>query len=73
MSIGNLIKAGRTRCGMSQKQLAEKSGISENYISMIERGVQKSVTVTTLEQIAAALGATLILSLSDQKSESDHN
>ena len=71
MSVGNLIRVRRIRCGMSQKQLAEKSGISENYISMIERGVQKAVTVTTLEQIAVALNATLILSLSEQESESE--
>lgn len=40
--------------GLSQEQLAEKSGLARNYIGNIERAEYK-VTVETLAQIAKAL------------------
>jgi len=50
---GNL-KKNRRKCGLSQAKLAEKAGISTQYIAMIELSRQFP-TPDVLEQIAAAL------------------
>jgi transcriptional regulator with XRE-family HTH domain len=51
---GNL-KENRRKCGLSQAKLAEKAGISTQYIAMIELSRQFP-TPEVLERIAAALG-----------------
>jgi transcriptional regulator with XRE-family HTH domain len=43
---------------MSQKELAEKSGVDRSYISQIENG-KFNPSLTTLERIAHALGCSL--------------
>ncbi len=53
-AVGDWVKTARKRQGLSQETLCEKTGLSSNYISLIERG-QKQVTLTTLETIAEAL------------------
>jgi transcriptional regulator with XRE-family HTH domain len=45
----------RTTAGMSQENLAERSGLSRNYVSDLERGLKKP-TITTIFRLAAALG-----------------
>ncbi len=37
MKIGNVFKLLRTSIGISQKQMSEKVGISQNYLSLIEQ------------------------------------
>ncbi|MDR0456746.1 MAG: helix-turn-helix transcriptional regulator [Treponema sp.] len=51
---GNL-KENRRKCGLSQVKLAEKAGISTQYIAMIELSRQFP-TPEVLERIAAAFG-----------------
>jgi transcriptional regulator with XRE-family HTH domain len=46
------IRKGR---GMTQEQLAERSGLSQQYISDLERG-KRNPTVVTLWELAQALG-----------------
>lgn len=53
-AVGTWVKTARKRQGLSQETLGEKTGLSSNYISLIEGG-QKQVTLTTLETIAKAL------------------
>lgn len=56
----NNIKALRIRAGMTQKELAEKSGVPQNRISKYERIENLSnVTVGYLSKIAVALGTTI--------------
>ncbi len=50
--------AARIESGMTQKQLAEKTGIRQSNLSRIESGVS-SPTVDTLSRIAAGLGKKL--------------
>ena len=50
------IKEIRTEKGVSQEELAEKSGVSRVIISGLETGERKNTTVKTLSDIAAALG-----------------
>jgi transcriptional regulator with XRE-family HTH domain len=52
--LANNLKENRKKCGISQSKLAEKAGISTQYIAMIELSRQFP-TPETLERIAAAL------------------
>lgn len=60
------IKNLRRSRGISQAKLAEKSGLSQAAISMIEKGM-KSPTLTTLEKIAQALGVSVSDLLEDDE------
>lgn len=50
--------AARLACNMTQKELAEKTGIRQSNISRIENG-SASPTIDTLAKIAAGLGKQL--------------
>ncbi len=55
--IANNVRIQRQKLGWSQEKLAEKSGISQRYISKIENdGVD--VGATTIEKLSHALGTT---------------
>lgn len=45
----------RKERGLTQEQLAERSGLSQQYLSGLERG-GRNPTIVTLYEIAAALG-----------------
>ena len=47
----------RVSLGMTQEQLAERSGLSQQYLSGLERG-KRNPTVLTLHEIAVALHVT---------------
>lgn len=49
------LKVKRIIAGLTQKELAEKAGVSRITISTIERGEAESVTVGTLKKLAKAL------------------
>jgi transcriptional regulator with XRE-family HTH domain len=48
----------RERAGLSQDKLAELSGLSRTYISLIERGVAVNVSRTVEAKLAKALNTT---------------
>ena len=50
--------AARLACNMTQKELAEKTGLRQSNISRIENG-SASPTIDTLARIAAGLGKQL--------------
>ena len=52
--LANNLKENRRKCGVSQAALAEKAGISTQYIAMIELSRQFP-TPEVLERIAGAL------------------
>jgi transcriptional regulator with XRE-family HTH domain len=52
--IGSFIKAQREAAQVSVRQLAEKAGVSNPYLSQIERGLRKP-SAEILQQIAKAL------------------
>ena len=57
MTTGQYIKAARIAAGLTQKQLADKLGISYVNISQLENGRSKrGPTLETLNKIAAVLG-----------------
>lgn len=45
----------RQEAGLTQEQLAERSGLSQQYLSGLERG-RRNPTVVTLYELAQALG-----------------
>lgn len=52
--IGAKIKELRLEKGLSQEELAEKSGVDRTFIGGLERG-ERNVSVLTLCEIAKAL------------------
>lgn len=52
--IGQKIKARREQLGMSQRELADKTGMKQPNISAIEHG--RMPTILTLEKICRVLG-----------------
>ena len=56
------VAAARAVSGLSQKQLAQMTGIDQSDISKIERGTANP-SISTLERIAKALGGKLTVSI----------
>lgn len=52
--LGAAIRHLRRQQGLSQQALAERSGLSRNFVAQIERG-ESAPTVATLSRLAAAL------------------
>lgn len=57
--VGRNVKAARLKVKLSQEQLAERSGFTQQYLSGLERG-QRNPTIVSLYEIAQALGTTPI-------------
>jgi transcriptional regulator with XRE-family HTH domain len=53
--VGRNVKRIRQRNGLTQEQLAELSGFSQQYISSLETG-GRNPTVVTVYELAMALG-----------------
>ncbi len=53
-SLGAKLRAIRDERGLSQRELAQRSGLSANAISLIERD-ENSPSVSTLQSLASAL------------------
>lgn len=52
--IGDFIRDLRRNAGVSLRQLADRAGVSNPYLSQIERGLRKP-SAEVLQQIASAL------------------
>jgi transcriptional regulator with XRE-family HTH domain len=53
--VGRNVKRVRQEKGLTQEQLAELSGFSQQYISGLEQG-RRNPTIVSLYQLATALG-----------------
>jgi DNA-binding Xre family transcriptional regulator len=60
-----LLAAAREQRGISLSELAERTGITRQALSRIERGEHKNPTFSTLQRIADALGMEVIIQLRD--------
>ena len=58
--VGSTVRAARRRAGLSQVELAERTGMTQPAIARLERGLV-SPTVVTLDRVARALGAELVV------------
>lgn len=52
--VGRNVKRIREKVGLTQEELAESSGFSQQYISGLEKG-QRNPTIVTLYELAKAL------------------
>lgn len=52
--LGDRLKSSRTRCDLSRRELARRSGISERYIAQIEAG-KGNVSIVLLLRLASAI------------------
>lgn len=57
--MGYKIKELRELKGMTQEELAEKSGVSRGTISALENGTERATTSKTLLKLAQALGTSV--------------
>lgn len=53
------LKAARVAAGLSQMALADAAGVSQTYISDLERGTQHNPTIAVVRRLERALGCTL--------------
>ena len=53
--VGLNVRRARKRAGLTQEELAERSGYGQQYISTLERGL-RNPTVITVHDLANALG-----------------
>jgi ribosome-binding protein aMBF1 (putative translation factor) len=58
IEVARLLSVERIRRGISMNRLAEKSGLSQSMISLLERGL-RSPTLETLLRVASVLDADL--------------
>jgi transcriptional regulator with XRE-family HTH domain len=56
--FGRIVRRRREAAGLSQEELAERTGVSRNYVGMIERG-ETNPTLVVLHDLAVALGVSM--------------
>jgi transcriptional regulator with XRE-family HTH domain len=61
-ALGERIKSVRTKRGWNGAQLAEKAGVTQGYMSRLERGLV-SASVEVIRRIAVALGVPMSILL----------
>ncbi len=61
-----LVIAERDRTGLTQKELAERSGLTQANISNIEKGITHP-TIYSLKKIADATGRRLVVQFADRE------
>lgn len=66
MEIREIVITARDKSGLTQKQLAEKSGLTQSNISNIEKGVTRP-TIDSLKKIADATGKRLVIQFEDRE------
>ena len=69
MQIGSLLKNKRLDKGLTQKELADSSGVTQSMISKVEKGEFENVSIGILRKLAGALHCAVIdlLPESDKK------
>ncbi|WP_322005868.1 helix-turn-helix domain-containing protein [Paraburkholderia tropica] len=70
MEIGHALKVCRSAKKLSLDELAERAGLSQSYLSMIESG-KRVPTLSSIDKVAAALGVPtpILLFLAADKGE----
>ncbi len=63
-AIGRRISLYRKKKGLTQAALSEMLGVSESYISQVERGITK-ISLSRLDEISEVLSTDIALLISD--------
>jgi len=58
IKFGQKVREQRLKLGLSQEELASRSGVHRTYIGMIERA-EKNITLQNIERIAKALNISI--------------
>ena len=66
VEVRDLVISARNAANLTQKQLAQRSGVSQANISKIENGNYQP-SLSTLKRIAGALGKRLVVSFEDSE------
>jgi transcriptional regulator with XRE-family HTH domain len=53
-NLGKNLRAARTKLGLTQEEVAERSGVQAGEVSRIERG-KRDPKASTIEKLAAAV------------------
>ena len=56
--FGNAVRKARIAAGLTQEDLADRSGLDRSYIGGVERG-ERNPTLSVIERIAESLGVSL--------------
>ena len=59
MSQADLIRVARIRAGLTQQELAERIGTTQQYIPKLEKGHQTAGKLETVQRLADALDLTV--------------
>ena len=59
MNIASTVASARQKAGMTQGELAEKLGVTQGYVSQIERGRHEGMSVRQLSRVLEACGRTM--------------
>jgi DNA-binding XRE family transcriptional regulator len=65
LALGDRIREARKRRGVSQRDLAQSSGVSVSLIRKVEQGERNDTRMPTLRKLAVALGVTTTTLLGD--------
>jgi ribosome-binding protein aMBF1 (putative translation factor) len=63
--LGATLRERRRSAGLSLDDVAARSGIARSAVAALERGDNENPTVSTLERLAAAVGATITIGVED--------
>ena len=69
VSIGARIKAARTAAGMTQMDVARRTDLSLQAVGDIERGIVRDPHISSLRQIAYALGVPIEMLVKEEEAE----
>lgn len=65
------LKYYRAKMGLSQRDLADISGVNRSHLASIESGTQPNTSLRTVEKLAAALGVSALDLLQSLEDKSD--
>lgn len=68
-SFGVKVKEARTKAKMTQKELADKVGISHEWVCKIEKGKAKVISMTLIDKISNALDMKITWTVVDDLAE----
>jgi transcriptional regulator with XRE-family HTH domain len=67
--LSSVIKHRRVALGLTQQQLADRAGVTKNYVTMVERGARKGVSFLVRVLLAEALGIPAMQVLTTREAE----
>ena len=65
MTFAERLREYRERAGMSQLELAERSGVARAYINMLESGKRENPGLETVQRLARGLGIDVVYLVRD--------